>query len=121
MALSNEQDIRTARVLCKRLTGRTNSKPLGEINRVLRDFSSEFVVKATRVQRALLPTHRGVLDLAVFRTTGNTTAAMRTQSLNFPFSYQEFIKSVGELDAHAEASLGLTYGRRGQGAVAARG
>jgi len=110
--LSEENDIRTTRLLCKRLTGRTSASPLGAINRYLRSHNDHYVIELVKSVKKtqFSPSYLTFEIKALQSATGRPQSGQQQRNLNLPCSLKQLVLLLTGLDAQAERDFQLGYG-----------
>lgn len=106
--LSYYPDLKTLRLVCKALTGRTSSTAVARINRTLASYREEYSVCLGDVSTRRL----GGADVVTlqFQAVNPSGEVLYRESVNLPVSHQDLVVTITHLDSQAEAALGLNYG-----------
>lgn len=113
--LSVAKDIKTIRMLCKAITGRTSVSPVVSINKVLRTFSEDYVLEISATNKKT-PATPGNAVFQVLPGAAQRGASRRT-TLVLPCSIADVVGVIIGADSRAEQDYGLGYGRPREGAV----
>jgi hypothetical protein len=104
--------IRSLRLLCKAITGRTSATPTSAINRYLRKHSDHYAVAITKAVKRT-PASPPSLTIEASKEGNGPSGAQwprRTKSIVMPCTLGQLTRVIIDMDAQAESDYGLSYG-----------
>lgn len=111
--LSRENTIKTLRMLCKALTGRTSATPMTTINKALRPFSEHYTVQITdsvRKSSSIAPGYCSLEARSPLVNIAGRPTTVRRGIITFPCSIFAAINQLVAMDAQAEQDYQCGYG-----------